>query len=66
MEALLEVVLTAICYPIGWPIVKLVTRGKYPLPGSWFSETAPAQWAVGTGLAVLVVLMMALFGQFVF
>ncbi|SHN13696.1 hypothetical protein SAMN05216593_10946 [Pseudomonas asturiensis] len=64
MEGLLELALQAICYPIGWPIVKLLTWGKYPLPGSWFSETAPAQWTVGAGLAVLVILMMVLFGQF--
>ena len=36
---LFEVVARAIFYPVGWPIVKLLTLGKYPVKGSWFAET---------------------------
>ncbi|SDX37768.1 hypothetical protein SAMN05444064_11980 [Pseudomonas syringae] len=63
---LFEVVGRAIFYPVGWPIVKLLTLGKYPLKDSWFKETPDANWTVATGLAVLVITMMALFHQFDF
>ncbi|MCD5994738.1 hypothetical protein KDX38_13755 [Pseudomonas sp. CDFA 602] len=60
----LEPIFRAICYPIGWPIVRLLTLGKYPVKGSWFSTAPAAQWTSGIGLAVLLVVMMALLKQF--
>ncbi|WP_080215778.1 hypothetical protein, partial [Pseudomonas syringae] len=62
-QELLEVILRAICYPVGWPIVRLLSRGRYPSRGSWFSNTAEANWTVATGLAILVITMMALLHQ---
>lgn len=63
---LFEVVARAIFYPVGWPIVKLLTLGKYPVKGSWFAETPAANWATGMGVATLAIIMMALLHQFDF
>ncbi|WP_024647662.1 hypothetical protein [Pseudomonas syringae] len=63
---LFEVVGRAIFYPVGWPIIKLLTLGKYPLKGSWFAETPAASWTTGIGAATLCIIMMALFHQFDF
>ncbi|NWB98978.1 hypothetical protein HX882_24090 [Pseudomonas gingeri] len=65
-ELITKVIFHAICFPVGWPIVKLLTRGKYPTKGSWFAETPEAQWTAGVGLAVLVIAMMAVLKQFAF
>ncbi|KGS12246.1 MULTISPECIES: hypothetical protein [Pseudomonas syringae group] len=61
---LFDVVGRAIFYPVGWPIVKLLTLGKYPAKGSWFTETPAANWATGVGMAILAFIIMALFHQF--
>ncbi|MCI3947241.1 hypothetical protein K0038_04330 [Pseudomonas syringae] len=66
VDGLLEAVCRAIFYPVGWPVVKLLTLGKYPLKGSWFAESPSANWTTGIGAAVLVLIMMALFHQFDF
>jgi len=66
LDILLGLILRAICFPLGWPIVKLLTRGKYPTKGSWFADTPQAQWTTGVGLAVLVIAMMAALKQFAF
>ncbi|ALU62345.1 MULTISPECIES: hypothetical protein [Pseudomonas] len=63
---LFEVVARAMFYPVGWPIVKLLTLGKYPVKGSWFAETPAANWATGMGVATLAIIMMALLHQFDF
>lgn len=61
-----EIILQAICFPVGWPLMKVLSLGKYPIKGSWFSESPSAQWTSGLGLAVLVVATMAALNQFVF
>ncbi|NBA97171.1 hypothetical protein [Pseudomonas sp. R5(2019)] len=59
-----ELTFQAIFYPIGWPVVKLLTLGKYPSRRSWFSETPESQWTAGAGLAVVVIGVMLALGQF--
>ncbi|MEG5262747.1 hypothetical protein TRP66_00415 [Pseudomonas sp. JDS28PS106] len=65
MDVLIEIICRAICFPVGWPLVKLITLGKYPSRGSWFASTPKAQWTTGSGLAVLTIVMMAVLKQFV-
>lgn len=64
LDLLFEVVFQAICFPIGWLVIKLVTLGKYPVKGPWFSVSPSAQWTSATGLAVLVITMMVALKQF--
>jgi hypothetical protein len=45
--------------------MRVVTLGKYPAKGSWFSQTPESEWTSAVGLAVLVITMMAILGQFV-
>ncbi|MFC3943709.1 hypothetical protein CCU68_31880 [Pseudomonas gingeri NCPPB 3146 = LMG 5327] len=63
-DVLAGLIVTAICFPIGWPIVKLVTLGKYPSRGSWFASTAQAQWTTMTGFTFLIIAMMFALKQF--
>ena len=65
LGVLVDFVFQAICFPIGWPLMKALTLGKYPAKGSWFSESPSAQWTSAIGLAVLVIAMMAAMKQFV-
>nr|WP_145306170.1 MULTISPECIES: hypothetical protein [unclassified Pseudomonas] len=65
MDILVETVFRAICFPIGWPVMRVVTLGKYPAKGSWFSQSPESEWTSAVGLAVLVITMMAILGQFV-
>ncbi|MBX8513326.1 hypothetical protein [Pseudomonas cichorii] len=65
MEILLEYVLRAIFFPVGWPVVKILTLGKYPVKGSWFAETPQSNWTFGIGIAVSLIAMMAVLKQFV-
>lgn len=65
IEAIGEILLRALCYPVGWLFMSLVTLGKYPARWDWFGETVTAQWTLGIGCAVLVVTMMAVLQQFV-
>nr|WP_092253985.1 hypothetical protein [Pseudomonas sp. NFACC13-1] len=65
MDVLAEFIFQAICFPIGWPLMKALTLGKYPVKGSWFSVSPSAQWTSAIGLAVLVIAMMAALRQFV-
>lgn len=60
-----EVIFQAICFPVGWPFVKVLSLGKYPVKGSWFSGSPSAHCTAGIGLAVLVLAMMAALNQFV-
>jgi hypothetical protein len=60
-----DIIFRAIFFPIGWPIVKLLTLGRYPSKGSWFAETPDAEWTAGLGLAVAVIVGMAAMRQFV-
>ena len=63
-EVLAGLIVTAICFPVGWPIVNLVTLGKYPSKGSWFAGTAQNQWTTMTGVSFLIIVMMVAFKQF--
>ncbi|WP_248767302.1 hypothetical protein [Pseudomonas sp. MWU12-2345] len=63
-DELADYVVTAVCFPIGWPIVKLLTLGKYPVKGSWFAFTAQSQWTTMTGVAFLLIAMMIALKQF--
>lgn len=65
IEILGEVVFRAICYPIGWPVIKIFTLGKYPVKDSWLTQTPQAEWTSAIGVAVLVIAMMAVLRQFV-
>jgi len=65
-DVLAEMIFHAICFPVGWPIVKLVTRGKYPAKQSWFAGTPQSEWTAAVGAAALVIAMMAALKQFVF
>ncbi len=65
IDILVEVIFRAVCFPIGWPLMRLVTLGRYPSKGSWFSYTPESEWTSALGLAVLVVAMMAMLRQFV-
>ncbi len=65
MEILAEVFFRTICFPVGWPVVKIFTLGKYPVKGSWFAQTLQSEWTCAIGLAVLVIAMMAALKQFV-
>lgn len=64
-DALVELMFRTICFPVGWPVVKIITLGKYPSKGSWFASTPESQWTTGTGAVVLAVAMMAALKQFV-
>lgn len=64
MDIFSDTIFQAIFFPIGWPIVKLVTLGRYPSKGSWFAETGEAEWTAGLGLATVVIAGMAAMGQF--
>ncbi|RSC25211.1 hypothetical protein EGT09_01825 [Pseudomonas putida] len=55
VDTLTEVIFRAICFPIGWPIVRLITLGRYPSRGSWFACTRESEWTSAVGLAVLVI-----------
>ena len=66
LDILIEVIFRAICFPIGWPIVRLITLGKYPTKGSWFTYTPESKWTSALGLAVLVIAIMTAMRQFIF
>lgn len=56
--AFAELLFRGICYPIGWPLVKLFSLGKYPARGGWLAESVDSQWTCAAGLAVLMVAVM--------
>ncbi|WP_122460661.1 hypothetical protein [Pseudomonas viridiflava] len=56
-----EIPLRYICYPIGWPVVRIVTWGKYPKKGSWLKDNWQAGWTSATGFVILVFSIVALF-----
>jgi hypothetical protein len=64
-DTLIEEIFRVACFPIGWPLVRLVTLGKYPSKGSWLACTPEAEWTAAVGLAVLVVAGMVATNQFV-
>ncbi|TFZ33634.1 hypothetical protein EWW49_29820 [Pseudomonas syringae] len=66
LDVLIEASFRAICFPVGWPIVTLLTRGKYPSKGSWFAYTPESEWPSAVGFAVLMVALMAAMKQFTF
>ena len=66
VDILIEVIFRGVCFPIGWPIVRFVTRGKYPSKGSWFACTPESEWTCGVGLSVLAIGLMAAMKQFIF
>ncbi|KTB78133.1 hypothetical protein ABNM12_02450 [Pseudomonas syringae] len=65
-DVLIEAIFRAICFPVGWPIVKLLTRGKYPSKGSWFAYTPESEWTSAVGFTVLMIATMAAMKQFIF
>ena len=66
LDVLIELIFRAVCFPVGWPIVKILTLGKYPAKGSWFASSPESQWTTGAGLTVLVIAMMAALKQFAY
>ncbi|MED5606221.1 hypothetical protein VV867_00770 [Pseudomonas sp. JH-2] len=63
-DLLLEVLFHSLCYPVGWPVVKLFTLGRYPRRHTYMSGEYDAEWTAAIGLAVLVIAMMAALRQF--
>lgn len=61
---LIELFIRAVCFPVGWSIVKVLTGGKYPSKGSWFASTAESQWTTGAGFVVIVLAIMVALKQF--
>lgn len=51
-------------FPIGWPIVKLISLGRYPSKGMWFQDTPESNWTMGLGIAAAVIVMMVALHQF--
>lgn len=56
--------LRALFYPLGWPVVKLTTLGRYPQKDSWLRNTRQTDITVIIGFAVALVGMMAALQQF--
>ena len=44
-DTLIEEIFRVACFPISWPLVRLVTLGKYPC-------TPEADWTAAVGLAI--------------
>ncbi|WP_189656992.1 hypothetical protein [Pseudomonas sp. BW16M2] len=63
-ELSVHVLFRSLCYPLGWPLVKLATLGRYPSRGAWYAERAESEWTAAIGLVVLLLLLMLLLGQF--
>ncbi|MBB2897036.1 hypothetical protein [Pseudomonas sp. AS2.8] len=66
MDYLLELLLRLFCFPIGWPVMKLLSWGRYPKPKTWFAETPQSDWTSGIGLLVWTVVLLAVLKQFEF
>ena len=64
VEFVLEPVGRAIFFPIGWPIVKLISLGRYPRKGMWFKDTPESNWTMGLGIAAVMIAMMVVLHQF--
>lgn len=64
LAPLFKVVMQAILFPLGWPVVKLLTLGRYPVKGTWFSDSRQETVTAMIGMAAALVVMMALLGQF--
>ncbi|MDR6956695.1 hypothetical protein BK654_07975 [Pseudomonas brassicacearum] len=64
LEFIFEYVARAIFFPIGWPIVKLISLGRYPSKGMWFKDTPESNWTMGLGIAAAVIVMMVALHQF--
>ncbi|GFM76906.1 MULTISPECIES: hypothetical protein [Pseudomonas] len=60
IDILVEVVFRAVCYFVGWPVMKALTLGKYPVKGSLFAETAQATLTSLIGIAVLAITVLAI------
>jgi hypothetical protein len=52
-EILLEMLFAAILFWIGWPIVKVLTLGRYPCGQKCLDDTPQANWARATAIAAL-------------
>lgn len=64
LDALLEPFYGPALYAVGWPIMKVLTLGRYPRPGLSRSYCMEAQWVRGAGVALLVLLGAAALGLF--
>jgi len=52
----LKPLIAALLFAVGWPVVKVLTLGRYPRPGILRSYCMEAQWVRGAGMALLVLL----------
>lgn len=59
---LLEVIFRCVFYWLGWPIVKLASRGQFP-KGDWRSENTERNWVCAVGIAAVALFVMLLWGQ---
>jgi hypothetical protein len=64
LEELFKPLVAPLLYAVGWPIVKLLTLGRYPRPGLSRSYCMEAQWVRGAGVTLLVLLGAAALGLF--
>jgi len=62
-EVLGELILGSLFYWLGWPWVKLCTLGRYPRHG-WLSGRREETYVQCVGLAVLVLALLIVLGQF--
>lgn len=66
MDQLFELLFRLVCFPVGWPVMKLITWGRYPKRGAWFAQTPQADWTSGLGLLIWTLVLLALLKQFDF
>lgn len=64
LDELLRPLINPVLYAVGWPVVKLLTLGRYPRPGLCRSECMEAQWVRGAGVTVLVLAGASALGLF--
>ncbi|QXI40341.1 hypothetical protein [Pseudomonas xantholysinigenes] len=58
-SVLIDLLLRGLCYPLGWPVVKLFSLGRHPRPGGWLSDRRDADWTAAIGLLILVLALLA-------
>ena len=64
LEFVFGTLFAAILFWIGWPIVKVLTLGRYPHGQKCLDETMQANCVRATAIAALTVSLMAALGQF--
>lgn len=63
VEIIGDLILGTLFYWLGWPWVKLFTLGRYPRHG-WLSGRREETYVQCVGLAVLVLALLVVLGQF--